>query len=645
MAVRPSSVAGWAMGLAALVVVAGSALGLATRQVALNLGPGDSLFVRGFEKDSDVDDKTGWHWTTYDAAIELPFATPGSDLDVALRYARMFGEEAVAKVTVGGVETEAFRARGGEVRTTSLRASGVNGPMTIAINVDSHERRNMGLRMDRVTIDVASGEPLRLSRAAALRPVAAVVILFASLLLLGASPPAAGGLALGVAVMFAARASGDLFGAWREVRLAPAMLVASTAVLCATKRWLILKRDVPGASATLLACAALVTMLFRLSLVSHPDFYYPDLLTHTRVVEAIREEGPAFFAHPADALNSQGAWTKPVMGSVSSLPYAVMFHTPFALLAAGLDLSIDQTETALKAVSCLISVLPILLTGALAVRFALPPEAALLLCVIPTYASRLSFALMPALLGHVFDLVVLLTLATLLSVDGMKSARSLAGLTGALLAGHLAYTSSVVNEGLFMAVLVALCLMTPVAADRVLGLRLFIAEGVALALALALYYRHFVGDVFGLVARITGMGGRGAGPGSAPTSVYPVESFWAVLFERTGTFFGWSWIALALVGLAASGPALLRSKAVRTWVLTYLGLILLRARIPDVFRYGHETLFLTPLVALLVGVALVTGLRKGGGLRVTALIAAVVLAVISFREQWQAVADQLGNAR
>ena len=77
-------------------------------------------------------------------------------------------------------------------------------------------------------------------------------------------------------------------------------------------------------------------MLLRLALVSHPDFYYPDLLTHTRVVEAIRAEGPSFFLHPADALSAQKAWTKPVLGSVSALPYAVMFHTPFAVLAGRL---------------------------------------------------------------------------------------------------------------------------------------------------------------------------------------------------------------------------------------------------------------------------------------------------------------------
>lgn len=635
-----SRLAGWALLALALGIAAFATFSGSTRRLVLNLGPGDTPFVRGFEAGSDVEHKVGWHWTTYDATVELPFETTGSEVNATLRFARVFGEEAVVAVSIAGAATETFRARGGEIRTTTLRAASVRGPLVVSIRTDSHERRNMGLRMDTLTLDAPVGAPFKLRAGPAMRPPLVVALLFAGLLVLGSSALAAGASSLLAAIAFAVLAGLDLFGAWRGTHLAPEMLVFATLALLAGRTWLHRRVPMDEGTATTLASAALVTMLFRLALVSHPDFYYPDLLTHTRVVEAIRAEGPSFFLHPADALNAQKAWTKPVLGSVASLPYAVMFHAPFAVLAASFDLSTDQIETALKAGSALISVIPILLAGALAVRLSMPPLAALMLCVIPTYASRLSYALLPALFGHMLDLAALLTIATVLSRGDARSARPVLQAMSALLVGHLAYTSSVVNEGVFMGVLVVLCLLSD-RADRASGMGLMAAEAGAALAAFLLYYRHFVGDVFSLGERILGLSGTGAGPA---VSVYPVESFWAVLVERTNTFFGWPYLGLALLGLWLSGSAVRESKVVRAWGAAYLVLILLRARIPDVFRYGHETLFLTPLIALLVGAALLLSFRRGGAWRVFGVTSGLALLLASLWTQWLAISEQLGNA-
>lgn len=611
-----------------------------TRRLELNLGPGDTAFVRGFAADAEVEEKVGWRWTTYDATIDLPFQTEGSEAQATLRYARVFGEEAVVDVEVGGSAAGQFRARGGEVRSTTLGPSSVSGPLIVRIKVDSHERRNMGLKMDTLSLDAVSGSAFKLRLSAALRPVVCAVALFSGLLTLGGSPLAAGSAALFASLAFAYRASLDLFGAWRQTSLVPEMLVVSTLVLGAGRWWLEKRMRVEENAVRVLALGALGTMVFRLVLVSHPDFYYPDLLTHARVAQAMANEGPSFFLHPADALNAQGAWTKPVMGRSAALPYAVMFHTPFATATAALSLSTDQIETLMKAGAVLLSVLPVLICGALAPRLSLPPLSALMLCLVPTYTSRLSFALLPALLGHAFDLVVILAVLVWIDPERRDRAGSALGATAILLVGHLAYTSSVVNEAVLMGALSAVAL----ASGRAFGplaARLVLAETAAALLAFLLYYRHFVDDVFALAR---GLAGLGPGAEGGPASVYAIESFWTVLFERTNTFFGWPYFALAVLGLYLGGPALRRSLVMRAWGLAYLALILLRAKIPDVFRYGHETLFLTPLIALLSGSALLLAWRRAGVLRWAALGAGVLLVGWSGARQWMAVHDQLRNA-
>ena len=137
----------------------------------------------------------------------------------------------------------------------------------------------------------------------------------------------------------------------------------------------------------------------------------------------------------------------------------------------------------------------------------------------------------------------------------------------------------------------------------------------------------------------------GVGGGASGQSVYPIESFWALLLERTDTFFGWPYVGLALLGLLLGGREVMKTRIVPAWILTYLLLILLRAKVPDLFRYGHETLFVTPLVALLSGFTLIFAWRRGGALRFASVVAGLGLVIGSLGTQLIYLADQLGNAR
>ena len=81
------------------------------------------------------------------------------------------------------------------------------------------------------------------------------------------------------------------------------------------------------------------------------------------------------------------------------------------------------------------------------------------------------------------------------------------------------------------------------------------------------------------------------------------------------------------------------------WLVTYLLLLLGRAKMPDVFLHGHETLFVTPLVCLASGEALAVLAARGRAGRMAAVVLGAALVVQGFAWQWRALADQLGNAR
>jgi hypothetical protein len=153
------------------------------------------------------------------------------------------------------------------------------------------------------------------------------------------------------------------------------------------------------------------------------------------------------------------------------------------------------------------------------------------------------------------------------------------------------------------------------------------------AIAVGLYYRDFVLPLLSLPGRAR-----------AAEAVYAPLGFLELLLRRTHAYFDSVHPLLALSGL---GLLLARRRDpvfALAWLGSFLVLILLRARIPDVFRYGHETLFVTPLVCLLSAVALAELSRRGRAGRLLATLVIGFLIVQGVVLQWRALGEQLANA-
>ena len=255
--------------------------------------------------------------------------------------------------------------------------------------------------------------------------------------------------------------------------------------------------------------------------------------------------------------------------------------------------------------------------------------------LIPTYTSRLSFAFLPALGGHAVDIGFLYWLSGRL--ERLAEPRVAAAGAAFLCACQLAYVSSVTQTTMLVGLLALALAALGGRRGCAAPLGALAMALVGSALSVAIYYRDFVPMALDLA-------GRALSGGGAP-SRYQVQSWLAVILERTHSFFDGVYPVLAVAGLAAlfrRGPA---RPLLAAWVATYFLLLLGRAKLPDVFLHGHETLLATPLVCLAAGAVLGWVWEKGWWGRGAAALVLAALAVQGFHGQWQSVAAQLGNAR
>jgi hypothetical protein len=616
----------------ALPLVAAAVGARGPQQIRLNFGPGDGPYVSGFSPEYEIDEGVATHWTTYHARVSLPVRVSGA-ASARYRFARMWPQTAQVAVQVADQTVDRFSCRGGQFLERSVPLPSVPWALAIDFHTDSHERQDRGLRMDWLSVDVPAGGRVRLAGGAVLAPALVVALVWALLWLGGWGPQRAALLALPASL---AATVGLLLAPWlvhRLLRGVPLALVLFGAAGLAVGQWLVARGRCSPAALRALTALGLAAFLIRALAVSHPDFYYPDQRTHARFVDFVRHGGLDFLRSPSTYIADHGVWRTGAHGKTYAFPYTPAFHAPFALI--GPALTYDQRLTAMKLFAVGLSVVPLLLVWALARRLGAPPWGAGLMVLIPTYTSRLSFAFLPALGGHAVDIAFLYWLSGRL--DRLREPRVAAAGAAFLCACQLAYVSSVTQTTMLVGLLALALAALGGAAGRRCAVGALAMALLGSALSVAVYYRDFMPMALDLAGR--------ALSGSGAPSRYPVQSWLAVILERTHSFFDGVYPVLAAAGLAALFRRVPYRPLLAAWVATYFLLLLGRAKVPDVFLHGHETLLATPLVCLAAGAVLGWLWEKALWGRVAAGLALLALAVQGFYGQWQAVAAQLGNAR
>ena len=159
-------------------------------RIELGFGPGDSPYIEGFHPYYEVVGARTTHWTTYDAAVALPLEVHGGPVTISYRYAnrcaRDFPQTAEVEVRLAERTIDCFSARGGVYQERSVHLASVSeSPFVLPILADSHERRNMGLKLDWLRIDYGDRATVRLVGFGLWQPLLLIVLVLLTMLALG----------------------------------------------------------------------------------------------------------------------------------------------------------------------------------------------------------------------------------------------------------------------------------------------------------------------------------------------------------------------------------------------------------------------------------------------------------------------------
>ncbi len=550
----------------------------------LNLGAGDAPFARGFRGGWERDGtrqagETMFHWTEDGSRLEFPVVVERGRLRVRMRLARFASSEAEITLLAGGSQVDRWKEppHGFSIREVELGE--LRGPLMLRFRSEAADGEALGIALDWVEVRGAERVwPRRELLPGLLLALLGVPALGAAFL------GVRGGVALaalvacaGAAALWLDRLAGlvALADAGLPALLALALVAAAHAGL--RRLW----RDQLEPKAALAVPAATV-VLAALALFQ-PFFYYPDVDTHARFLQAIRADAWTAF-DPSEFQQKTGAWTRSIGAHRVAFPYAPFFHLfawPLALLGGEV--------LAIKAAALAALGLTLLLGFGVARSLGLPAAWAVLvqclIAVLPVTTSRLTLALFPTLLGQ--SLEALLGLHLVRRFGHLDGARDAAAATLFLFLAQAAYTGSLFNVAALVAVL---AIVQTLSGEPRRALRLLAAYAVAAAAVAALLYARFLPT---LLNQVLPLARNAVAAGDQEAAGVPS-------LQRLATFYDGLLPILALAGLALSRGA---PPHARRYVVAAFGagaaLLGLRALAPALFRDAKEIeLLALPTVAL-----------------------------------------------
>ena len=616
----------WALGAAAFIA------GLERPQpLFVNVGAGDGPFARGWRARWERDGLTGsgetmFRWAEDGSRLEVPVSVRSGRLTARIRLARFAPSPTEVTVEAGGRAVDRWVQPSVGWRVREVDLGELRGPLTLTFRAHGEGSDPTAVAVD--WAEVVGAETVRPTSRLAGRlafyflgpPLLAWLITRSSALATGVAAFAAG---VGAAAVWRDR----LGGAWA---CADAAVPALLAVLILLGLNRLMTRHWPDPAAARGRTVALPILFAIAACVAffHPFCYYPDVDTHGRFLQALRDN-PSLLVDPTQPWQRRGDVTREIGGQKIPIPYAMVFHAS----AWPLSPLIGDTG-ALKTVAVIAAAAVVLLVHPLARAAALDPMwatlAQLLAAVLPVLTSRLSLALYPTLFGLGWVTLLLVHLSRRLAhLDGARDGA--AALTFILIA-EAAYTGSLLTVS---ALVLTLSAVLAFSGEWRRALRLSIGWAIATAILMATMYVGFLPTLWGGVLPYVFEGGGGA-PVTAAR-----DPIWTSAVRRLGVFYDAVYPVLALLGLVVARGMPASARRVLAGAVAVGGAILvLRYALPTALRDAKDVeLLLAPMAVLsAAGLSVVWGQgRTGRALAVLAFAGAVVWAAV---RDWALYADR-----
>jgi hypothetical protein len=578
----------------------------ASSDIFLSFGPNDYPYVSGFREDFEIDEPTLIHWSRQRGRIQLPFILPGGRFSISFRYKRHTRLPADIRLFVGGDQVDRFTAPQQDFKVRSIVVE-TNpspwSPLEIAILAQSQDPRPLGLAMDWLQIR-PSGPVLPTPKALAyLLGLVAGLYLFPRLI--GFSPRAclalgfSGALLLSLAAVFHKMApihAATILGL--RTHLA-ALLVLAVVRLLGRRADSAFAR--PEARWALLAFY-LGTMVRLLGLF-HPEFFYPDVRTHSKFVSLIWTEGlVGVFSDYINYQHQHLLGLQLVGDQWLAFPYPPLLYLtiyPLSLLRLPVEDWMKIVPTVLVGVESLVVYAFVCRLGGSGRAAA---AAAWFHIAAPLVAFRLTVASYAALFGHFWDTLVVGYL--LYFYQKMNRVTVALGLAALVAVSILSYAGSALVLGLFIpAFSLAILLQRKDPGDFGKASATALAALAGAMLAVGLFYVQYVPELLpGGIRQATATGSQAT---LIDLQVTPMAGL-AMTIHRLNLFYGPFFGLLIFVAL----PWVRKTFSHRltfplgfATLFAFIGLNFLRSGLGDtnIFQFTKDDLVLLPLAAIVLG--------------------------------------------